>query len=55
MKIETKAADNSNLKRFFVDASFQGVNRHLFLLSIIQIMMITRLKETVMENISYKE
>ena len=31
-KIETKTADNKNLKRFPQDASFQGVNR-LFALS----------------------
>ena len=31
-KIETKEADTSNLKRFLLDASFQGVNR-LFVLA----------------------
>ena len=31
-KIETKEADNNNLKRFTLDASFQGVNR-LFVLA----------------------
>ena len=31
-KIETKAADNNNVTRFPLDASFQGVNR-LFILA----------------------
>ena len=31
-KIETKAADNNNVTRFTLDASFQGVNR-LFILA----------------------
>ena len=31
-KIETKTADNNNVKRFSLDASFQGVNR-LFVLA----------------------
>ena len=52
--IETKAADN-NFKKFPLDASFQGVNRLFFLLLTIQTMMLTRLKETVIENISYQE
>ena len=47
-KIETKEANANNLKRFPLDASFQGVNR--FLLLAILIMVITRLKETVIEN-----
>ena len=47
-KIETKEANANNLKRFPLDASFQGVNR--FLLLAIIIMVITRLKETVIEN-----
>ena len=32
-KVETKEADRNNLKRFPLDASFQGVNR-LFLLAL---------------------
>ena len=42
-KIETKEADASNLIRFLLDPSFQGVNRLLFLLMTILIMVITRL------------
>ena len=53
--IETKAADNNNFRRFPLDASFQGVNRLFFLLLTIQTMMLARLKETVIENISYQE
>ena len=53
-KIETKDTDANNLKRFPLDASFQGVNC-LFLLLTIQIMVLTELKETVIENIFYQE
>ena len=54
-KIETKAADNNNVTRFSLDASFQGLNRLLFLLLTILKMVIKKLKETVIENISYQE
>ena len=54
-KIETKTADNNNVTRFPLDASFQGVNRFLFLLLTTLKMVIERLKETIMENISYQE
>ena len=51
-KIETKEADANNLKRFPLDASFQGVNRLFFLLLTILIMVLIDLKETLIENIS---
>ena len=55
-KIETKKADNkNNLKKFPLNASFQGVNR-LFVLAFNNSNNdITKLKETVIENISYHE
>ena len=54
-KIETETADNNNVTRFPLDSSIQGVNTLLFLLLIIQIIMITMLKETVIENISSQD
>ena len=48
-KIEAKAAGNNNVTRFFLDASFQGVNR-LFVLIMMLIMMLIEFKETVTEN-----
>ena len=53
-KIETKEAEPNNLKRFPLDAFFQDVNKILFLLLTIPIMVITRLKETIIEHISYQ-
>ena len=53
-KKETKTAANNNVTRFLLETSFEGANR-LFLLLTILIMMLTRLKETVIENISYQE
>ena len=64
LKIETKTADNNNVTRFQLDASFQGVNR-LFVLAFnnttedvasnpITILLI-EFKETVTENTSYHE
>ena len=64
LKIETKTADNNNVTRFQLDASFQGVNR-LFVLAFnnttedvasnpITILLI-EFKETVIENTSYHE
>ena len=50
-KIETKEADTNNLKRFPLDASFQGVQ---FLLLTILIMVITSLKEAVIEDTFFK-
>ena len=54
-KIETKEADANNLKRFPLDASFQGVIDCLFLLLTILIMTITRLKDTFIENTFFQE
>ena len=54
-KVETKTADDNNVMRFPLDVSFQGVNRLFALALIILIMMLTRLKETVIEIISYQE
>ena len=54
-KIETKTADNDNITRFPLDASFQGANRCLFLLLTIMKMAIPRSKEAVIEDISYQE
>ena len=63
-KIETKVADNNNVTRFPLDASFQGVNR-LFVLAFNNTTRnvagnpikntANRVKETVIENISYQE
>ena len=64
LKIETQTADNNNVTRFQLDASFQGVNR-LFVLAFnnttedvasnpITILLI-EFKETVTENTSYHE
>ena len=52
-KMETKEADN-NLTRFYLDASFQGVKR-LFVLAFDDTMVIKKLKETVIGNISFQE
>ena len=63
-KIETKTADDNNVTRFPLDASFQGVNRLfllllrillLLILLVMNFMMLKELKETVIENISYQE
>ena len=54
-KIETKEADASNLKRFSLDSFFKELIEYLCLLSIILVMVITRLKGTVRENISSQE
>ena len=54
-KIETKAADNNNVTRFFLMLLFKGLIDCLFLLLTILIMEITKLKETVIENISSRE
>ena len=54
-KIETKEADAKNLLKFPLDASFQGVDSCLFLLLTILILVITKLKETVVENIFFQE
>ena len=51
--METKEADK-NLTRFYFDASFQGVKR-LFVLAFDDTMVIKKLKETVIENISFQE
>ena len=55
-KIETITADNGNTTRFPLDASFQGADR-LFVLAFdnAKIMVITRLKERVTENIFFQE
>ena len=53
-KIVTQEADADNPKRFPLDASFQGVNRLFVLAFDILIKVITRLKERVLENISFK-
>ena len=54
-KIETKTADDNIVTRFPLDASFQRVNR-LFILVFENIkIVIKKLKETVIENISYQE
>ena len=53
-KIETRNLDNNKLTRF--DASFQGVRRLLVLIKKITLMvMLSKLKETVMENIFSQE
>ena len=55
-KIETKNLDNNNVTRFLLDAPFQGVYRLFVLLLTTLIMVIARLKETVIENIfSYEQ
>ena len=54
-KIETKTADDNNVTRFPLDASFQGLIDCLFLLLTKLKMVTKRLKETVIENISYQE
>ena len=59
-KIETQA-DANNLKRFPLDASFQGVNRLFVLLLLLLMLLIMKLmvpiefKETVIENIFFQE
>ena len=53
-KIEAKATDNNNFTRFPLDTSFQRLNR-LFVLAFKILMAITRLKETVIKNISSQE
>ena len=47
-------ADDSNVTRFPLDASFQGVNR-LFVLALTMIMMLTRLKKAVIGNTFFQE
>ena len=54
-KIKTKEVDANNLTRFPLDASFQGVNRLFFLLLTMQIMVLTKLKRIVIENIFFQE
>ena len=54
-KIETKNLDANNVTRFSLDASIQGVNRLFVLALTILKMVIKRLKEIVIENISYQE
>ena len=41
------------LQDFLLMLLFKGLIDYLFLLLIIQIIMLTRLKETVIENVSY--
>ena len=54
-KIETKETDANNLKKFPLDASFQGVNK-LFVLAFDNTNNgDNRLKETVIENIFFQE
>ena len=54
-KIETKTVDDNNVIRFPLDASFKGVNR-LFVLAFDNTeKIIKKLKETVIENISFQE
>ena len=50
-KTETKTADNNNVTRFPLDASFKVANR-LFILAFENT---ENAKETVIENISYQE
>ena len=55
-KIEIRNLGNNKLTRFLVDASFQGVRRLLVLIKKITLMvMLSKLKETVMENIFSQE
>ena len=54
-KIETKEADANNLKRFPLDASFQGLIDCLFLLLAILKMVLIELKEIVIENTFFQE
>ena len=54
-KIKTKTADNNHVTRFLLDAFFKGLIDYLFLLLVMLIMILTRLKETVIQNISYQE
>ena len=54
-KIETKNLDANNVTRFPLDASIQGMNRLFVLALTILKMVIKRLKEIVIENISYQE
>ena len=51
-KIKTKTADNNNVTRFPLDASFQGVNR-LFVLAFHN--GVNRVERDIHENISYQE
>ena len=54
-KIETKEADSNNLKGFPLDAFLHGVNR-LFVIAFDNLMMvITRLKDTVIKNTFFQE
>ena len=53
-KIKTKEADAINLKGFFLDAFFQGLIDCLFLILMMLIMMLIKLKETVTENIFFQ-
>ena len=53
--IETKAADDNNVTRFPLDASFKGVNR-LFVLAYNDANNdANKVEETFIENISYEE
>ena len=54
-KIETKNLDNNNPTRFLLDASFQGVNRLFSFLLSITLIVITKLKEIVIENVFFQE
>ena len=54
-KIETKEADANNLKRFPLDASSQGVNKLFVLVFDNTNMVITRLKDTVIQNTFFQE
>ena len=52
-KIETKTADDNNVTSLLYMLLFKGLIDCLFLLLTILKMVIKRLKETVIENISY--
>ena len=59
-QIEAKEVNDQILTRFFLDASFQGVNR-LFVLTLtivfllITMVVLTELKETIIESIFFQE
>ena len=54
MEIKTKEMDNINPLRMILDASFQGVKNCLFLLLMILLMMLNRLKEPITKTIFFK-
>ena len=54
-KIDSKNADDNNLTRFYLDASFQEVIINCLFFPLITLVVLIEFEETVIENVFFQE